>query len=87
MTRLCRYFSQASSELTESWTLMKSGQPGVPEPAAWLCSQLCAGQTVGVDPRLVPAREAKDLQTQLGSSSITLVGTRINMHIVACYPL
>ena len=31
-----RYFLQAEQELGPEWTLMRGGQPGVPEPKAWL---------------------------------------------------
>ena len=31
-----RYFLQAEQELGPEWTLMRGGQPGVPEPKAWI---------------------------------------------------
>lgn len=31
-----RYFLQAEQELGAEWTLMRGGQPGVPEPKAWI---------------------------------------------------
>jgi hypothetical protein len=53
---------------------MKSGQPGVPEIGPWLSANLSAGQVVGVDPALISAKEAIDLQAALAASSIKLVG-------------
>ena len=41
---------------------------------AWLASTLSGGQRVGVDPSLISAKAARDLQTSLAASHITLVG-------------
>ena len=49
-----RYFLQASNELSSDWTLMKSGQPGVLELNDWVVQNMKSGQTVGVDPLLIP---------------------------------
>ena len=34
-----RYFLQAEQELGAEWTLMRGGQPGVPEPKAWITGE------------------------------------------------
>lgn len=65
---------QASKELPSDWTLMKSGQAGVPELGTWLSTTLREGQVVGVDPALISAKEAKDLITTLELNNIKLVG-------------
>ena len=50
-----RYFLQASQQLSEEWTLMRSGDPGVLELQPWLLAHLSPGNTVGVDPSLMSA--------------------------------
>lgn len=69
-----RYFLQAAQELPSEWTLMKSGQPGVPELDAWLSTTLQDGQVVGVDASLISAKEAKGLKASLAAKNIRLVG-------------
>ncbi|CAG7832130.1 unnamed protein product [Allacma fusca] len=44
-----RYYTQASQQLDENWTLMKDGQPNVPSQSEWLVRNLPANSTVGVD--------------------------------------
>ena len=64
-----RYFTQASQELSNEWTLMKGGQPGVPEPKQWLAERMDKGARVGVDASvhsLNEARAMRDILTKHG---------------------
>ena len=64
-----RYFLQASQELSSEWTLMKGGQPGVPEPKQWLAERMDKGARVGVDASvhsLNEARAMRDILTKHG---------------------
>ena len=60
-----RYFLQASQQLSEEWTLMRSGDPGVLELQPWVLANLTAGQVVGADPSLMSALEARRLEQAL----------------------
>lgn len=53
-----RYFLQASNELTEEWTLMKSGMPGVLELDQWVADNLGEGTVIGVDAFLISSQQA-----------------------------
>ena len=44
-----RYFTQAAHELTDAWTLMKSGQPGVPTVVDWIVKNCPKGANIGLD--------------------------------------
>lgn len=65
-----RYFLQAEKELSEDWTLMKSGQPGVLEIYDWLLANLRRGQTVGLDAFLVSTAEATKMSALLEAKGI-----------------
>ena len=67
-----RYFLQASQQLSQEWTLMKSGEPGVLEMQPWLVANLKQEQTVGVDAFLISAQEAKRLKEALAVKGIVL---------------
>ena len=57
-----RYFLQAAEQLADSGiTLMKSGEPQVPTPTAWLLEHLKEGQVLGFDGRTVAASFAETL--------------------------
>ncbi len=61
-----RYFLQAAIELRGSGVrLMKIGQPGVPTINEYLARQLNAGESVGVDPRVITIERAKAIETAL----------------------
>ncbi|WVZ62377.1 hypothetical protein U9M48_012135 [Paspalum notatum var. saurae] len=45
-----RYFLQAEKELSHEWTLMRSGNHGVPTTSEWLNDVLPSGCRVGIDP-------------------------------------
>mmetsp|Transcript_27874 Transcript_27874/g.28141 ORF Transcript_27874/g.28141 Transcript_27874/m.28141 type:complete len:609 (-) Transcript_27874:70-1896(-) len=73
-----RYFIQATQELSSDWTLMRSGNPGIPTMNEWLCSNLNIGDKVGVDAWLISATEAKLLQTKLEKHNIKLLPLESN---------
>jgi len=73
-----RYFLQASNELSEEWTLMKSGQPGVPELNEWVIKNMLPGQSVGVDPFLIPNSQASQMKAYFAASGINLVAVEPN---------
>jgi Xaa-Pro aminopeptidase len=68
-----RYFLQADEELRGSGIrLVRSGQPGVPTLNEFLTRNLGAGQSLGVDPRTISIRRARELESALGKSKATL---------------
>ena len=68
-----RYFLQAAHQLSAHWTLMKSGTPGVPEPADWLATTLGpAGGRVGIDPWLHTVEAARALEATLSDAGASL---------------
>ena len=70
-----RYFLQAEQELGPEWTLMRGGQPGVPEPSKWLADKMAKGSRVGVDPNVHSLSETRALRAALepvGSAVVTL---------------
>jgi Xaa-Pro aminopeptidase len=56
-----RYFLQAEQELGPEWTLMRGGQPGVPEPSKWLADKMAkdpesaSTRTCTPSPKLAPS--------------------------------
>jgi len=73
-----RYFLQAANELSQDWTLMKSGQPNVLELPDWVINNMQSGQTVGVDPLLIPNGQAKAMNDLFASKGINLVAVEEN---------
>jgi Xaa-Pro aminopeptidase len=73
-----RYFLQAGNELTSEWTLMKSGQPGVLELADWVAENMTSGQTIGVDPLLIPNGQATTYKALFASKGMKFVGVDKN---------
>jgi Xaa-Pro aminopeptidase len=74
-----RYFDQAANELDgKSWTLMKAGEPGVPDMNDWLYENMNGGQKVGVDSFLMSASRALDLKSKLGAKGVELQGVEAN---------
>mmetsp|Transcript_48826 Transcript_48826/g.104216 ORF Transcript_48826/g.104216 Transcript_48826/m.104216 type:complete len:705 (-) Transcript_48826:323-2437(-) len=69
-----RYFLQAESELGPEWTLMRTGQPGVPTIEEYVAS-LPDGTAVGIDPYVHSVDEAERYKAALSkaSRSLTLV--------------
>mmetsp|Transcript_24802 Transcript_24802/g.41323 ORF Transcript_24802/g.41323 Transcript_24802/m.41323 type:complete len:603 (+) Transcript_24802:36-1844(+) len=73
-----RYFLQAENELSSEWTLMKSGQPNVPELKEWVMENMTSGNVVGVDSLLMSIGEAKTLIKSFEGKGITLKGLTKN---------
>ena len=73
-----RYFLQGEMELSEEWTLMKSGQPGVLDMNDWLVANLKPGQTVGVDAFLMTTAEAKKMMAMLKTAGINFRASTVN---------
>lgn len=73
-----RYFLQASQELSHQWTLMKSGEPNVPDLNSWIANNMKSGAKVGVDPWLISAGAAKALEQMLSPKGIVLVALAEN---------
>jgi Xaa-Pro aminopeptidase len=73
-----RYFLQASSELSDDWTLMKSGEPKVLELADWVVENLSAGQSVGIDATLITTSQATAMKNLFGAKGISLVSLEQN---------
>jgi Xaa-Pro aminopeptidase len=67
-----RYFLQASKQLSGYWTLMKTGQPNVPDMKEWILNNVATGCVVGVDPLLISASQAKQLTKYLEPKNIFL---------------
>lgn len=60
-----RYFSQASKQLDENWTLLRQGLNDVPTWQEWAAEQSAGGKTVAVDPTLLASPAAKKLAEQI----------------------
>ena len=69
-----RYFLQAGEQLSGTEIeLMKDGLPETPSIGAWICENIKAGETIGID-GMVYSCVAKDtLETQLGAFGIKLI--------------
>ena len=67
-----RYFLQAEQELGPEWTLMKSGQPGVPTLEEWLATNLADGGRCGIDPFVHSVEEAGKLKQALEGAARNL---------------
>ncbi|KAH8248915.1 hypothetical protein KR032_004268, partial [Drosophila birchii] len=74
-----RYHLQAEQQLDDNWELMKQGLSGVPSIGAWLAQNLTAGNSVGVDPRLMSFRAWQSIETELISAGIQLVPVEDNL--------
>ncbi|KAJ3075797.1 hypothetical protein HDU98_006888 [Podochytrium sp. JEL0797] len=74
-----RYFLQASKQLDNNWTLMKSGLSGVPTKEEWLNKVLSPNSKVGIDPTLVTLPAARTLADSLKPASHTLVSVPDNL--------
>lgn len=63
-----RYFNQASNQLDNNWTLLKQGLQDVPTWQEWTVEQASegsGGKTVGVDPTVVTAPDARKLAEKI----------------------
>jgi len=70
-----RYFLQASLELSPAWTLMRSGDPGVPELNDWLLANMPDNSVVGVDGFLMTESQAGGICNVLKAKGISLKPT------------
>ncbi|KAI9882711.1 MAG: TATA-box-binding protein [Watsoniomyces obsoletus] len=59
-----RYFNQAQKQLDSNWTLLKHGA-GDPSWQEWTVDQSEGGKTVGVDPTVVTAADARKLHEKI----------------------
>jgi Xaa-Pro aminopeptidase len=60
-----RYFTQAESELSPDWELMRQGMTGVPTPSEYLSKALKQNAVVGIDPFVHSAESMERLQKTL----------------------
>lgn len=75
-----RYFNQASKQLDANWLLLKQGLEDVPTWQEWTAEQSEGNKTVGVDPTVITAPDARKLLEKIkkkGRSS--LVGIKNNL--------
>ncbi|GJN09927.1 hypothetical protein PR202_ga27981 [Eleusine coracana subsp. coracana] len=68
-----RYFLQAEKELSHEWTLMRSGNHGVPTTSEWLNDVLPSGGRVGIDPFLFSFDAAEELKNAILTKNHELV--------------
>ena len=74
-----RYWLQAEAELDPAvWTLMRQGDAGVPNLAAWL-GGLPAGSVVGFDPRLVGLAASRDMARQVEGAGARVLPIEDNL--------
>ncbi|KAJ3079226.1 hypothetical protein HK102_003939 [Quaeritorhiza haematococci] len=74
-----RYYLQASKQLDENWTLMKSGLPDVPTKEEWLLKVLAPRSRVGIDPKLITVNAAYTLNGSLIKEDHSLVSIPENL--------
>uniref|UniRef100_A0ACD5X7F9 Uncharacterized protein n=1 Tax=Avena sativa TaxID=4498 RepID=A0ACD5X7F9_AVESA len=68
-----RYFLQAEKELSHVWTLMRSGNHGVPTTIEWLNDVLPSGCRVGIDPFLFSSDAAEELKDAISDKNHELI--------------
>ncbi|CAL5079121.1 unnamed protein product [Urochloa decumbens] len=71
-----RYFLQAEKELSHEWTLMRSGNHGIPTTSEWLNDVLPSGCRVGIDPFLFSFDAAEELKDSISNKNHELVLVR-----------
>ncbi|KAB8349657.1 hypothetical protein FH972_023676 [Carpinus fangiana] len=60
-----RYFNQAAKQLDSNWELLKQGLQDVPTWQDWTADQSDGGKTVGVDPTIITAADARKLAEKI----------------------
>lgn len=60
-----RYFTQAQKQLDSNWLLLKQGLAEVPTAFEWAAKQAASGKTVGVDPTVITAPDARKLAQKI----------------------
>ncbi|KAI0796341.1 Creatinase/aminopeptidase [Irpex lacteus] len=74
-----RYFLQAEQELDSNWTLQKQGLPDVPTWQEFLSKNLDDHSRIGIDPTLITAEDAENLQKTLKPKESHLVSLSENL--------
>ncbi|KAL8836861.1 MAG: hypothetical protein Q9170_002752 [Blastenia crenularia] len=75
-----RYFNQASKQLDSNWHLLKQGLEDVPTWQEWTAEQSEGHKTVGVDPTVITAPEARRLTDRIKKKGgAQLVGIKDNL--------
>ncbi|KAL9601741.1 MAG: hypothetical protein Q9219_002352 [cf. Caloplaca sp. 3 TL-2023] len=75
-----RYFNQASKQLDSNWHLLKQGLEDVPTWQDWTAEQSTGHKTVGVDPTVITAPEARKLTDRIKSKGgAQLLGINENL--------
>ena len=75
-----RYFLQAEQELDKKdYQLFKIGMPEVPGLKEWIAQELAYGETLGVDPQVLPHKSYRDLHTHLKTKGIRLKSVSRNL--------
>ncbi|KAF2087012.1 Creatinase/aminopeptidase [Saccharata proteae CBS 121410] len=60
-----RYFNQAEKQLDSNWVLLRQGLQDIPTWQEWTAEQAEGGKTVGVDPAVVTAGDARKLTDKI----------------------
>ncbi|KAM0952039.1 putative xaa-Pro aminopeptidase [Dioscorea sansibarensis] len=68
-----RYFLQAEKQLGSDWTLMRSGNLGVPTTIEWLNDVLTPGCRIGIDPYLFSSDATDELKEAISRKNHELV--------------
>ena len=63
-----RYFNQAQRQLDKSWLLLKQGLQDVPTWQEWAAEQAQENKSVGVDPTVISAPDARKLSEKIKKS-------------------
>ncbi|GBE89160.1 Probable Xaa-Pro aminopeptidase [Sparassis crispa] len=74
-----RYFLQAEQQLDKNWTLMKQGLPDVPTWQEFLSKRLDRNTRIGIDPTLITATDAENVQKALASTDSRLISLPRNL--------
>ncbi|KAI4279649.1 MAG: hypothetical protein LQ337_000091 [Flavoplaca oasis] len=75
-----RYFNQASKQLDSNWHLLKQGLEDVPTWQDWTAEQSEGHKTVGVDPAVITAPEARKLSEKIKKKGgAELLGVKANL--------
>ncbi|CAL8582119.1 hypothetical protein XPA_007793 [Xanthoria parietina] len=75
-----RYFNQASKQLDSNWHLLKQGLEDVPTWQDWTAEQSEGHKTVGVDPTVITAPEARKLTEKIKKKGgAGLLGVKSNL--------
>ncbi|KAI9721538.1 MAG: hypothetical protein M1812_002300 [Candelaria pacifica] len=75
-----RYFNQAQKQLDVNWELLKQGLQDVPTWQEWAAEQSEHGKTVGVDPTVITAPDARKLAEKIkkkGGKELLAIGENL----------